>query len=179
MNLARKCKLIGLVVGFILSGCTSAPDLPTPEKIGEKERLRVITGKQAAGVVNRMHGQSVATDGNVIAEYGEGEKKDLLYISRYADPKAAQEAFDLMIEKMAAANKSPFYHLMPIGKYENKVYITLGMGAMHPKKLKSMRNQACVAVHYIYSSGPFLLWLQTFQSFGDTLPPQLLGLYPL
>ena len=150
-------------MGFILSGCTSAPDLPTPDKIGEKERLGVISGKQAARLVNRMHGQSVATEANVIAEYGEGEKKDLLYISRYADPKAAQEAFDLMIEKMAAANKSPFYHLMPIGKYENKVYITLGMGA----------------VHYIYSSGPFLLWLQTFQSFGDTLPPQLLGLYPL
>jgi hypothetical protein len=179
MNLALKCKLFSLVVGIILFGCSSSQDLPTPEKIGEKERLRVITGKQAAGVVNRMHGQSVATEANVIAEYGGGEKKDILYISRYADPKEAQKAFDLMIEKMAAAKKSPFFHLMPIGKYENKVYITLGMGAMHLKKLKSMRNQACVAVHYIYPSGPFLLWLQTFQSFGDTLPPQLLGLYPL
>lgn len=163
MNLARKGKLFGLVVGLILSGCTSAPDLPTPEKIGEKERLRVITGKQAAGVVNRMHGQSVATEANVIAEYGGSEKKDILYISRYADPKEAQKAFDLMIEKMSAVPKSPFHHLMPMGKYENKVYITLGMGA----------------VHYIYSSGPFLLWLQTFQSFGDTLPPPLLALYPL
>ena len=179
MNLARKCKLIGLVVGLILSGCTSAQDLPTPDKIGEKERMRVITGKQAAGVVNRMHGQSVATEANVIVEYGKGENKDLLYISRYADPKEAQKAFDLMIEKMAAAKKSSFSHLMPLGKYGNKVYITLGMGAMHLKKLKSMRNQAYVAVHYIYSSGPFLLWLQTLQSFGDTLPPPLLGLYPL
>ena len=163
MNLARKCKLIGLVVGFILSGCTSAPDLPTPDKIGEKERLRVVSGKQAARVVNKMHGQSVATDGNVIAEYGEGEKKDLLYISRYADPKAAQEAFDLMIEKMAAAKNSPFYHLMPIDKYQKKAYMTLGMGA----------------VHYIYPSGPFLLWFQTYQSFGTTLPPQLLAFYPI
>ena len=163
MNLTLKCKLFSLVVGIILFGCSSSPDLPTPEKIGEKERLRVITGKQAAGVVNRMHGQSVATEANVIAEYGGSEKKDILYISRYADPEEAQKAFDLMIEKMAAAKKSPFFHLMPIGKYENKVYITLGMGA----------------VHYIYPSGPFLLWLQTFQSFGDTLPPQLLGLYPL
>ncbi|MBW2336754.1 MAG: hypothetical protein JRF47_08370 [Deltaproteobacteria bacterium] len=163
MNLARKCKLIGLVVGFILSGCTSAPDLPTPDKIGEKERFRVVSGKQAARVVNKMHGQSVATDGNVIAEYGEGEKKDLLYISRYADPKAAQEAFDLMIEKMAAAKKSPFFHLMPIEKYQKKAYMTLGMGA----------------VHYIYPSGPFLLWFQTYQSFGTTLPPQLLAFYPI
>ena len=163
MNPALKCKLFILVVGIILFGCSNSPDLPTPEKIGEKERLRVITGKQAAGVVNRMHGQSVATEANVIAEYGGSEKKDILYVSRYADPKEAQKAFDLMIEKMAAAKKSPFFHLMPMGKYENKVYITLGMGG----------------VHYIYLSGPFLLWLQTFQSFGDTLPPQLLAIYPI
>ena len=163
MNLARKCTLIGLVIGLILAGCTSAPELPTPDKIGEKERLRVISGKPAAGLVNKMHGQSVATDANVIAEYGKGENKDLLYISRYADPEAAQEAFDLMIEKMAAAEKSPFFHLMPIGKYQKKAYMTQGMGA----------------VHYIYQSGSFLLWFQTFQSFGTTLPLQLLALYPI
>ena len=163
MNLARQCKLIGLVVGLILSGCTSPPDLPAPDKIGEKERLRVISGKQAAGLVNKMHRQSVATDANVIAEYGKGANKDLLYISRYADPEAAQEAFDLMIEKMAVAKKSPFFHLMPIGKYQKKAYMALGMGA----------------VHFIYPSGRFLLWFQTFQSFGTTLPPQLLALYPI
>ncbi len=163
MNLALKCKLFSLVVGIILFGCSNSPDLPTPEKIGEKKRLRVITGKQAAGVVNRMHGQSVATEANVIAEYGGSEKKDILYISRYADPKTTQEAFDLMIEKMAAAKKSPFFHLMPMGKYQKKVYMTLGMGAMH----------------YIYQSGSLLLWFQTYQSFGTTLPPQLLALYPI
>ena len=163
MNPALKCKLFILVVGIILFGCSNSPDLPTPEKIGEKERLRVITGKQAAGVVNRMHGQSVATEANVIAEYGGGGKKDILYISRYADPKAAQKAFDLMIEKMAAADKSPFYHLMPIEKYQKKAYMTLGMGA----------------VHFIYQSGSFLLWFQTYQSFGTELPSELLALYPI
>ena len=163
MNLARKCKLIGLVVGFILSGCTSAPDLPTPDKIGEKERFRVVSGKQAARVVNRMHGQSVATSENAIAEYGDGEKKDILYISRYADPRAAQEVFVQMIEKMAGVPKSPFSHLMPMGKYQKKAYMTLGLGA----------------VHYIYPSGSTLLWFQTFQSFGTMLPPRLLAVYPI
>src|SRR5210317_854425 len=163
MNPVRKCKLIGLVVSLILSGCTGAPNLPTPDKIGEKDRLRAISGKQAARLVNRMHGQSVATDENVIAEYGEGEKQDLLYISHYADPAAAQKAFVLMIEKMAVTKNSPFYHLMPIGKYQKKAYMTLGMGA----------------VHFIYQSGSSLLWFQTFHSFGTTLPPQLLALYPI
>ena len=165
MKRTRKCKLISLFVSLVLSGCagTSAPDLSTPEKIGEKERLRVITGEQAAQVVNKMHGQSVATDANVIAEYGKGEKKDLLYVSSYTAPEAAKKAYDLMIEKMATAKKSPFSHLMPMAKYQKKVYMTLGMGA----------------VHYIYQSGSLLLWFQTYQSFGTTLPPQLLALYPI
>ena len=163
MNRARKCKLIGLAVSLILSGCTSATDLPTPDKIGAKERLRIISGKQAAQVVNRMHGQSVATDANVIAEYGAGEKKDILYLSRYTDSHAARKAFELMIEKMAAAKESPFFHLMPIGKYQHKVYMTLGMGA----------------VHFIYLSDRYLLWFQTYQSFGTELPQQLLKFFPI
>jgi len=165
MKRAPKCKLISLFVSLILSGCTgtSALDLPTPEKIGEKERLRVITGEQAAQVVNKMHGQAVATDANVIAEYGGGENKDVLYVSSYTAPEAAKKAYDLMIGKMATAKKSPFSHLVPMGKYQKKVYMTLGMGA----------------VHYIYQSGSLLLWFQTYQPFGTTLPPPLLALYPI
>ena len=105
----------------------------------------------------------VATDANVIAEYGNDENKDILYISRYAETEAAQKALELMIVKMKAAKQSPFYHLMPIGKYKNKVYMTLGMGA----------------VHYIYRSCSCLLWYQTYQPSGDNLPSQLLDLYPI
>jgi hypothetical protein len=68
-----------------------------------------------------------------------------------------------MIEKMVSAKQGPFFHLMPLPTYKNKVYFTLGMGARH----------------YIFVSGNYLLWLQTFQSFGGELPPQLLNLYPL
>ena len=68
-----------------------------------------------------------------------------------------------MIEKMASAKQGPFFHLMPLPTYKNKAYFTLGMGARH----------------YIFLSGNYLVWLQTFQSFGGELPPQLLNLYPL
>jgi len=163
MDWFRKCKRIRLVAVLILTGCNGAPELPTPDKIGEKERIGIISGKKAARVVNRMHGQPVATSENAIAEYGRGEKKDILYITRYPDPKAAQKAFVQMIEKMAAAPQSPFSHLVPIGKYREKVYMTLGLGA----------------VHYIYPSGSTLLWFQTFQSFGTELPPRLLAVYPI
>ena len=147
---------------IVLSGCSSSADIASPEGIGEKERVRVVDGSQAARTINRMHNQSVAADANVIAEYGK-EKKDLLYISYYADPKQAKKALDLMIEKMTAAKKGPFFHLMPMNTYTQPVYFTFGMGAMH----------------YIYQSGNYLLWLQTYQSFDDKLPPGLLKLYPV
>jgi hypothetical protein len=162
MNVKPNPKIIGFVFIIFILGCLRAPDLLTPEKIGEKERVGEITGKQATRVVNKMHGRSVATDANVIAEYGR-DQKDLLFISRYSDQTEAQKAFDLMIEKMAAAKNGPFFHLMPLGQYDNKVYMSLGMGAMH----------------YIYLSGKSLLWLQTYQSFGDKLPSRLLELYPI
>ena len=85
---------------IVLFGCSSAADIATPEGIGEKERIRVVDGDQAAQIINRMHKQSVAADANVIAEYGR-EKKDLLYISYYVDQMQAKGAFDLMIEKNA------------------------------------------------------------------------------
>jgi len=162
MSLKYSLKIIGFGFIILILGCASPLNLPTPEKIGQKERVRVITGKQAARVVDKLHGQTVATDANVIAEYGR-DQKDFLYISYYTDRRDAQKSFELMIEKMAAAKGGPFFHLMPIGQYDKKVYMSLGMGA----------------VHYIYRSGNSLLWLQSFQSFGTALPPRLLELYPV
>jgi hypothetical protein len=162
VNLSFSPKIFGLSFIIFILGCSVSPDLPTPEKIGAKERIREITGKKAAQVVDKMHGRSVATDANVIAEYGR-DSKDLLFISNYSDQTQAKKAFDLMIEKMAAAKNGPFFHLMPLAGYNHRVYMTLGMGA----------------VHYIYLSGESLLWLQTYQSFGNKLPRELLKLYPI
>jgi len=153
-------QLCSILLLFFL-GCSNSIQLPIPEKIGDKERSRVISGKQAARVVNQMHRQSVAADVNAIVEYGK-ETKDILYISYYEKQSRAGEAFNLMIEKMASAKQGPFFHLMPLPAYKNKVYFTLGMGARH----------------YIFVSGNYLLWLQTFQSLGGELPPEIVSLYP-
>jgi hypothetical protein len=163
MNDRFSSSLFHLLICIAVLGCTdSTLQLPAPQKIGHNERTRVISGSRAANVINKMHGQSVAADANAIVEYGK-DKKDILYISYYEDNNRAREAFHLMIEKMATAKKGPFFHLMPLSNYEKKAYFALGMGASH----------------YVFSSGNYLLWLQTFQSFGGELPPRLLKLYPL
>ena len=62
----------------LLVGCTnSTNELRAPQKIGQNERTRIISGNQAASVINKMHSQSVAAQANVIVEYGTG-KKDIL-----------------------------------------------------------------------------------------------------
>jgi hypothetical protein len=45
---------------IVLPGCSSSGDIASPEGIGEKERVRVVDGNQAARIINRMHNQSVA-----------------------------------------------------------------------------------------------------------------------
>ena len=161
MNLKTCLAILNVVVWVVMFGCSNPTEIQTPEKIGEKDRLNLITGAEAAAVVNKLHGSTVATGGDVIAEYGRG-KKDLLYITDYTDGEKAKKSFNLMIEKMQTAKGGPFTHLMPINKYNGNVYMAIGMGS----------------VHYIICSGNYLLWLQTNQSFGTALPPRLLTLYP-
>jgi hypothetical protein len=161
MNLKTCLVILNVIVWVVVFGCSNTAQIQTPEKIGEKDRLNLITGAKATAVVNKLHGSTVTTGGDVIAEYGRG-KKDLLYITDYTDREKAKKFFNLMIEKMRAAKGGPFTHLMPINKYNGNVYMAIGMGS----------------VHYIIWSENYLLWLQTDQPFGTTLPPRLLALYP-
>jgi hypothetical protein len=161
MRLNTPIRILVVLFSLALLGCSAPTHLETPEKVGEKERSKIISRKKAARVVNRLHGLSVAPDASIIVEYGR-EKKDVLYISRYRNQDDANKILHLMVGKIASAEKGPFHHLMQIRKYKDKVYMTLGMGA----------------IHYIYLSNNSILWFQSYQSFGTALPPQLLKMYP-
>jgi hypothetical protein len=161
MRLNNPSKYTVVLFSLALLGCSAPAHLESPEKIGGKERTKIISGVKAVRVVDKLHGLSVAPDASIIAEYGR-ENKDVLYISRYSNRQEANESLDLMVGKIAAAEKGPFFHLLQIKKYKNKVYMTFGMGA----------------IHYIYLSDKSILWLQSYQSFGTALPPQLLKMYP-
>ena len=47
--------------------------------------------------------------------------------------------------------------------YDETVYMSLGMGA----------------IHYIFQSNQYILWLQTYQEIGRELPENLIQLYPV
>jgi hypothetical protein len=161
MRPGRKILFLSILIAGIQTGCDSQ-SLKSPEKIGSRKRNEIRTGAEAQEVIDRLHGLKVATDENLIATYGQ-DKKDLLYISSYENALSAQEAFGLMTKKISLAKGGPFYHVMPLKNYSDRAFITLGMGA----------------THYIFISGRFLIWFQTYQSFGQVLPEELTVLYPV
>jgi hypothetical protein len=151
--------IIMVIYGY---SCTNNDGIATPEKISEKKRTNLISGDEAVKVIDKMHGLSVAPLENVIAEYGE-DPKDLLYISLYKDENQAREAFIQMVSKMMKAEGGPFTHIRALPDYGEKVFMSIGMGA----------------IHYIYCSSNYILWLQTYQDIGRELPDELLSLYPI
>ena len=150
------------VVIFYGLSCTKNDGIATPENISEKKMTNLIAGDEAVKAIDKLHGLSVAPQENVIAEYGE-DPKDLLYISLYSDEDQAREAFIQMISKMMKAESGPFSHIRALPNYGEKVFMSIGMGA----------------IHYIYCSSKYILWLQTYQDIGRELPDELLSLYPI
>jgi hypothetical protein len=147
---------------LLFSGCSNQDALPVPEKIIAKRLTKLISGDDAIKVIDKLHGLDVTPENNVIAEYGE-DPKDLLYISKYSTEIQAKKSFESMLSKMIEAESGPFTHIMALPDYDEKVYICLGMGA----------------IHYIFHSTNYVIWLQSFQDIGRELPDNLIKLYPI
>lgn len=152
-----------LIVSIIWSySCAKKESISAPEKISEKKLTKLISGAEAVKVIDKLHGLTVAPQENVIAEYGD-EPKDLLYISWYNEEDQARDAFIQMISKMIKAESGPFSHIRALPDYGEKVFMSIGMGA----------------IHYIFCSSNYIIWLQTYQDIGRELPDELLSLYPI
>lgn len=147
---------------FLFFGCAGEGVLEVPDKLIDREKTKLISGAEAIKIINKMHGLEVAPDLNVIAEYGNGEI-DLLYISFYEKEENVKASFDLMIQKLVQAEEGPFSHIRALPDYDDIVYMALGMGA----------------IHYIYYTSHYIIWLQTYQDVGRELPAELLKIYPI
>ena len=154
--------LIAIAIAMAATACQESVDSLVPSEIGEKVQQRIISGEEAAQVIDELHTFSVAKIKNIIAYYDD-KNEDILYLTWYESAETAAEDLNTMITKMSSNEDSPFYHLMPLSSYDDKVYMTIGMGA----------------IHYIYLSGKRVLWFQTHQSFGMELPESLLSMYPV
>jgi len=161
--IVHKSKLLIMFIIFIQDlGCYQNEEISVPEMIHEKKLTKLISGDEALKEIDKLHGLTVAPAKNIIAEYG-GDPKDLLYVSWYKEEDQARDAFISMISKMMKSEKGPFSHVRALPDYEEKVFMSIGMGA----------------IHYIYYSSHYILWLQTYQDIGRELPDELLSIYPI
>ena len=153
--------LIFTVSSIYINSCNNQENLPTPDTVGTKTRSKIFSRTESVEVINKLHALSVAAQNNIIAEYGT-DKKDLLYVSFYQNSDSAVIAFNEMIKKIAHNKKGPFHHLIQLSDTGKNGFFLMGMGAFH----------------YVFISGNFIIWFQTYQSFGQEIPESILSYYP-
>lgn len=134
-----------------------------PQQFGELPLAKVTKGQDAKKAIDELHGLEVGTADNLILEYKGEHENDLVYVTVYDNREACEQDYKLMIDKMLKAENSPFYHITEIPEYEGKLYMAIGMGALH----------------YIYLSDNNLVWVQTYQDLGRELPKNLSDFYPV
>ena len=114
-----------------------------PQKLGNLSLARVIQGKEAAAVINKMHGKTLDECKNYIAYYGSHASTNILYVSVYENDENAKANLMNMAMKLAAGS-SVFSPLTHSGMGRNVHFETEGMGLKH----------------YFYRSDNILLWWQ-------------------
>jgi hypothetical protein len=113
------------------------------EEISGLNLARVIQGKDATVIINRMHGKTLDDCENIIAHYGSTDAKNILYLSVYENPEKAKTSLMKMAMKMAAG--STVFKPLTHGKMGAGVHFeTEGMGCKH----------------YFYRVDNILIWWQ-------------------
>ena len=114
-----------------------------PQKLGDLGLTRVIQGKEAAAIINKMHGKALDECKNYIAYYGGHTSKNILYISVYESAENAKANLMNMTMKLAGGS-SVFSPLTYSGMGHNARFETEGMGLKH----------------YFYRTDNILFWWQ-------------------
>ena len=154
-------KAVMLMIGLVVLSCMNTTNIPVPDAFGTLKQTKLLQGDEAAEFINQLHGLPISPTNSVVAEYGE-QNKTILYISRFESKEVAREYIKNMIHKMMRSRTMPFSPPVPLKPYRKRIYFTVGMRQLH----------------YIYYSGPYLLWVTTNQDFGKEVAPVLFELYP-
>ena len=98
-----------------------------PPKLGDLNLNKVIQKEEATRIINKMHGKPLGVLENMIAYYGSGGSKNVLYISVYENTEKAKT--DLMNMAMKMAGGSAVFSPLTYGEMgENVLFRTEGMG---------------------------------------------------
>lgn len=101
-----------------------------PASMAGMELEKLISGEEAARIVNRMHRGEVATRSNFIGHYQGGGRSAVYYVSLYDSPVLAEEAMEAMAAVMKEESHG-FSHLMKRTEQGTAFYMALGQGQAH------------------------------------------------
>ncbi len=146
-RLARKGKTFYMLLAvFFFFVCpSSAQDITKellPASIAGMELKEVVSGEEAARIINRMHQGEVATHSDFIAEYRGEPGEATYYLSLYEQPEQAVLAMEDMARVMKKEGHG-FSHLMSRVHNDKVFYMALGQGQ----------------AHYFFARGVELVWL--------------------
>lgn len=160
--LIRKGQLFFILMGFM---AMISPSSVLADKTGEylpqnilgMELQKVISGEEAAKIINRMHQGDVATHSDYIAEYKGNAGSATYYLSLYESPCQAAQAMKDMARVMKKQGHG-FSHFMQRTHKNISFYMALGQGQ----------------AHYFYANGIWLVWLAVDKAVAEQAIMELL-----
>jgi len=134
--------LLLLPVFITLIGCAENKDV-LPKKLGELNLTKVIQGKKATAIINKMHGKVLGASEYIIGYYGGDQSGNILYLSLFENEDAARK--DLMDMSIKMAGGTPVFTPLTFEETDGGIHLrTEGMGF----------------VHYFYRNNRVVIWWQ-------------------
>ena len=104
----RKFKIISILIltGFLsLISCSTDNNFKyLPQKLGNLSQTRVIQGKEATDIINKMHNKTLDDCKNFIGYYGSNDFKNILYVSVYESAEKAKTNIMNMAMKISSGS---------------------------------------------------------------------------
>jgi hypothetical protein len=165
----RRFKIISILILtglLILISCSTDNNSNyLPQKLGDLSQTKVIQGKKATDIINKMHDKTLDDCKNYIAYYGPNDFKNILYISVYESAEKAKTNIMNMAMKISSGSSvfSPLTYSgmgneTPIGMGHDAHFETDGMGLKH----------------YFYRTDNILIWWQVEPDKAETTYNDLL-----
>ncbi len=120
-----------LALAILLVGCEKSKVLAKlfPSKIDGYKLEKVISGKKAMEMVNKLHGKKINAKAAWVAYYvseKNPKEKVTVWVSEAPSAKEATNQVEVMMAKIEK-KPMPFYHVMKMGD----VYVFSGLGQRH------------------------------------------------
>jgi hypothetical protein len=143
---------------FAISLAGDAPSPPLapmfPETIGGLTLVELLEGDAAIQDIGDLHGKAILLEDAVVATYAGGPgRPDQVWISRAASVEENQQQMQVMVEKMLAAQDSPFRDYRSRETSCCMVHEFTGMGQ----------------VHYTFAHQDLSWWISSHPMYGEML----------